>query len=92
MLSSLLVFSVFKFPAVCSNVRRDNPDAVSIRNQRSAAEVKANYNPIKRIENAYTQSGRIANPPERPNVVITFGFFGVQVPCRVFLLSGKYKT
>ncbi len=88
MLSSLLVFSVFKFPAVCSNVRRDNPDAVSIRNQRSAAEVKANYNPIKRIENAYTQSGRIANPPERPNVVITFGFFGVQVPCCVFFLSG----
>ena len=44
-----------------------NPDAVNIRNQRSAAEGKANFNPIKRIENAFTQSGRIANPPERPS-------------------------
>ena len=33
-----------------------NPDAVNIRI----------FNPKKRIENAYTQSGRIANPPERP--------------------------
>ena len=32
-----------------------NPDAVNIRI----------FNPKKRIENAYTQSGRIANPPER---------------------------
>ncbi len=33
-----------------------NPDAVNIRI----------FNPKKRIENANTQSGRIANPTERP--------------------------
>ena len=41
----------------------------SIVNWKSTyeAEVKANLNPKKRIENAYTQSGRIANSPERPD-------------------------
>ena len=33
-----------------------NPDAVNIRI----------FNPKKLIENAYTQSGQISNPPERP--------------------------
>ena len=34
--------------------------------QTCEAEVKTNFNPKKRIENAYTQPGRIVNPSERP--------------------------
>ena len=38
-----------------------NPDALNIRI----------FNPIKRIANAYIQCGRIANPPELPELLVT---------------------